>query len=105
MTQEQIWAHTNMANPYEHYLTISTEYWDFVYETERCADVLKVQFPSIAFSGPCANDDANEVLNLMSKWWRDVIFEKYDLMARPREAFNDWWWSKHDIADYEEVTA
>ena len=102
---KKLWAGI-MDDPYEEYLETDNEMWNFVYETKRCPDVLKTEFWSIDFHGhsdDLANDDANEVINRMGQYWRDDLIEKY-AKKHPEihEAFNEWWWSNHNIENYME---
>ena len=94
-----IWAKTEWNNPYEQYYNSTDDMWEFFYLTERCPDVVKSRFPSVS----CDNEDANEILNLMDKWWRGVVIDRYlGEHEEIRGAFNNWWWSNHDVTDYEE---
>ena len=94
-----IWANTGWNNPFENYLNESDTMWDFLFETGRCPYVLKNEYPSISVS----NDDANEILNAMSRSTCYSLIDSYiEKHEEIRGAFNNWWWSNHDGEDYEE---
>ena len=103
LTAEQlkdVWAKVGMDDPYGDYSNSDDIFWEFLYLTERCPEVLKEEYHSLT----CDNEDANEILNKMSNFWRGIVFENYAARhsAEVREAFNIWWWSNHDVTDYEE---
>lgn len=97
---KELWAKTEWNNPFDNYYNDSDQMWEFFYLTERCPEVLKDEFPSLS----CSNEDANELLNKMSNFWRGVRFDDYvsKHYDEIKEAFNTWWWSQHDVSDYEE---
>lgn len=97
-TLKEIWAHTEWSDPFQSYLNDSNTLWEFLYLTERCKDVLKNKYLSVI----CDNEDANDILNLMTHYWCSSLIDDY-ISAHEEEvheAFNIWWWSQHDISDY-----
>lgn len=92
-------------DPYGNYSSDDSAFWDFLYETERCADVLKTEYWHLDFKGfsDSINEDVNEILCHMERYWREKLFEGYAKKTEDIEqAFNAWWWNAHDIDDYKE---
>ena len=103
VTEEQLkalWAKTDWNDPFEQYSNNDDEMWEFFYMTERCPEVLKEEFHSLA----CDNEGANEILNGMTPYRRGVLIGKYTEKhnAELHEAYNLYWWSNHDVSDYSE---
>lgn len=97
---KELWAKTEWNNPFDSYCSNDDKMWEFLYLNDCCNEVLKEGFSSLDID----NEDANEILNRMDKYWCKNLIDKYITRHYEdvKEAFNIWWWSQHDVSDYEE---
>lgn len=104
-TLKAMWASTEWDDPDSNFSRDEQIRWDFLYETGRCPQVLEETFRTLKFTRTdAANEDANEILYQADRYFRSKLISKWftDHGREASEAFNAWWWMKHNIEDYTE---